>query len=97
MLRETVDVLRRHRGTVMFLWLFLNITWLAVLFVTDLPASALAIWIAVTIGPMIALRARNDEERSGCRPSEIPAFAGAVLLTSRWRTSDGSSLPVGAR
>ena len=49
----------------MFLWMVLNITWLAVLFVTDLPAWTLAIWIAATVGPIIALRARNDEERSG--------------------------------
>lgn len=65
MIRETVDVLRRNRGTVVSLWMLLNITWLAVLFVTDLPAWALPIWIAATIGPIIALRARNAEERSG--------------------------------
>ena len=65
MIRETADSLRGHRGTVVFLWMVLNITWLAALFVTDLPAWTLAIWIATTVGLIIALRARNDEERSG--------------------------------
>ena len=65
MIRETADGLRRHRGTVVFLWMVLNITWLAVLFVTDLPAWTLAIWIAATVGLITALRARNDGERSG--------------------------------
>ncbi len=65
MIRETADGLRRHRRSVAFLWMVLNIMWLAALFVTDLPAWTLAIWIAATVGPIIALRARNDEERPG--------------------------------
>ena len=67
MIRNAADGFRRSRGTVLVLWMVLNITWLAVIFVTDLPAWTLTIWIATTVGLMIALRARNDEERSGGR------------------------------
>ena len=65
MIRETADGLRRHRGSVVFLWMVLNIMWLAVLFVTDLPAWTLAIWIAATVGPIAALEARKDGKRAG--------------------------------
>ncbi len=43
----------------------LNITWLAVLFVSDVPAWTLAIWIAATVGPIAALGARKDGQRAG--------------------------------
>ena len=38
----------------------LNITWLAALFVSDVPAWTLVIWIAATVGPIIALEVRKD-------------------------------------
>ena len=56
---------RRHRRTVLSLWMVLNITWLAVLFVSDVPAWTLAIWIAATLGPITALAARKDGQRAG--------------------------------
>ena len=56
---------RRHRRTVLSLWMVLNITWLAVLFVSDVPAWTLAIWIAATVGPITALAARKDGQRAG--------------------------------
>lgn len=73
MSRRIAGSFRRHRGTVLFLWMALNIAWLAVIFVTDLPAWMLAIWIAATIGLLTALRTRNDVERSGKCPREIPS------------------------
>ena len=56
---------RLHRRTVLSLWMVLNITWLAVLFVSDVPAWTLAIWIAATVGPINALAARKDGQRAG--------------------------------
>ncbi len=56
---------RRHRRTVLSLWMVLNITWLAVLFVSDVPAWTLAIWIAATLGPIAALAARKGGQRAG--------------------------------
>ncbi len=56
---------RRHRRTVLSLWMVLNITWLAVLFVSDVPAWTLAIWIAATVGAIAALAARKDRQRAG--------------------------------
>ena len=56
---------QRHRRTVLSLWMVLNITWLAVLFVSDVPAWTLAIWIAGTIGPIAVLGARKDGQRAG--------------------------------
>ena len=49
----------------MSLWMVLNITWLAGLFVSDGPAWTLAIWIAATVGPITALAARKDGQRAG--------------------------------
>ena len=47
-----------------FLWLALSAGWLVVLFVTDIPAWPLAIWIATTLGPLSAL------QRKAAAPSE---------------------------
>jgi hypothetical protein len=38
---------------------------LAVLFVSDVPAWTLAIWIAATVGAIAALEARKDRQRAG--------------------------------
>ncbi len=56
---------RRHRRTVLSLWMVVNIAWLAVLFVSDVPAWTLAIWIAATVGAIAALEARKDGKRAG--------------------------------
>ena len=43
----------------------LNITWLVVLFVSEVPTWTLAIWIAATVGPIAVLGARKDGQRAG--------------------------------
>lgn len=50
-------------------WLSLAISaiWLVVIFVTDLPAWPLALWIAISLGPLTVLRSRFG------RTSEVPA------------------------
>jgi hypothetical protein len=41
-----------------WLWLALSAIWLVVIFVTELPAWTLAIWIATTLGSVTVLQAR---------------------------------------
>jgi hypothetical protein len=41
-----------------WLWLALSVIWAVVIFVTDLPALSLAVWIAATVGPIAALQSR---------------------------------------
>jgi hypothetical protein len=60
MLRRIVD----RRGALPFLWLALSILWAAVIFVTDEPAWVLALWIATTLGPLTALRARRRKSEA---------------------------------
>lgn len=41
-----------------WIWLALSAIWLVVIFVTDVPAWPLVIWIATTLGLLAALRSR---------------------------------------
>jgi hypothetical protein len=43
----------------------LNITWSAVLLLSDVRAWTLAVWIAGIIGPIGALAVRKDGQRAG--------------------------------
>jgi hypothetical protein len=43
-----------------WLWLGLCAAWAVVIFVTDQLAWPLALWIATTVGPLTALKARFD-------------------------------------
>ena len=43
-----------------WLWLGLSAVWAVVIFVTDQLAWPLALWIATTVGPLTALKARLD-------------------------------------
>jgi len=45
-----------------WLWLALSAPWLVVIFVTELPAWTLAIWIAITLGSVTMLQARLKAE-----------------------------------
>ena len=45
-----------------WLWLALSAAWAAVIFTTDQLAWPLALWIATTVGPLTALRARLDSQ-----------------------------------
>ncbi len=47
-----------------WLWLALTVVWAAAVFLTELPAWTPAIWIAVTIGPVTALRSRAQPTSS---------------------------------
>ena len=46
----------KWRRRIPFLWLALSAGWAVVLFVTDVPAWPLAIWVAATIGPITVLQ-----------------------------------------
>jgi hypothetical protein len=48
-------------------WLALSAVWAAVVVVTDSSAWPLALWIATTIGPLIALERRAREEPDALR------------------------------
>ncbi len=43
-----------------WLWLGLSVVWAVVIVVTDQLAWPLALWIATTVGPLTALKARRD-------------------------------------
>ncbi|MEM8705198.1 MAG: hypothetical protein AAGE98_01995 [Actinomycetota bacterium] len=45
------------------LWLGLSTAWAVVIFVTDQPAWPLALWTAITLGPLAALGTRPDPRR----------------------------------
>jgi hypothetical protein len=45
-----------------WLWLGLSAAWAVVIFTTGQPAWPLALWIATTVGPLIALKARLDAQ-----------------------------------
>ena len=42
------------------LWLSLSAAWGVVIFVTDQPAWPLALWTAITLGPLVALGTRTE-------------------------------------
>jgi hypothetical protein len=44
------------------LWLGLSATWAVVIFATDQLAWPLVLWIAMTVGPVIALKSRLDAQ-----------------------------------
>ena len=46
-----------------WLWLALSAIWLVVVFVTEVPAWTLAIWIATTLGSVTMLQARLKPEQ----------------------------------
>lgn len=53
------DHARSRAGRVLpWLWLSLSTIWLVSVFVTELPAWTLAIWIATTLGSVTTLQAR---------------------------------------
>ena len=59
----TVDDARRRThllSALPWLWLGLSAAWAVVIFVTDQLAWPLALWIATTVGPLTALKARLD-------------------------------------
>ena len=59
---------RRLLKAVPWLWLGLSAAWAVVIFATDQVAWPLALWIATTVGPLTALKARlapnTDPRRS---------------------------------
>jgi hypothetical protein len=55
MAAEPADTRMRLLRLVPFLWIALSLAWLVIVIVTDRPAWALAVWIAVTIGPIAML------------------------------------------
>ena len=60
---STVDDARRRThllSALPWLWLGLSAAWAVVIFVTDQLAWPLALWIATTVGPPTALKARLD-------------------------------------
>jgi hypothetical protein len=48
-----------------WLWLAVSAAWAVVVFTTDQPAWPLALWIATTVGPLIALRTRFATKGTG--------------------------------
>ncbi|GEM_PF-5523409 len=56
------DEVRRTRllDALPWLWLGLSAMWAVVIFATDQVAWPLAVWIATTVGPLTALKARLD-------------------------------------
>lgn len=53
----------RIMSAISLLWLALCAIWLAVIFVTDLPAWPLPIWIAVTLGPITVYNRTRHQAR----------------------------------
>lgn len=49
------------RRVVPFVWLALSATWAVVIVVTDLAAWPLAVWIAITVGPVTAVERRRSD------------------------------------
>jgi hypothetical protein len=43
-------------------WLGISVAWAVVIFTADQPAWPLALWIATTVGPLIALKTRLDAQ-----------------------------------
>ncbi len=56
---------RTGLGALPWLWLGLSVVWAVVIFATDQLAWPLALWIATTIGPLTALKARRQTRSSG--------------------------------
>lgn len=55
--------LRAHLANALpWLWLGISAAWAVVIFATDQLAWPLALWIATTIGPLIALKTRLDSQ-----------------------------------
>lgn len=50
-----------------WLWLGLSAAWAGVIFATDQLAWPLALWIATTVGPLIALKTRLDPNHEARR------------------------------
>lgn len=61
---STPHAINNLQRAIPFLWLAFSAGWLVVLFLTDIPAWTLAIWIATTLGPLAAL------QRKAAAPSE---------------------------
>lgn len=51
---------RNGLGASPWFWLGLSVVWAVVIIVTDQLAWPLALWIATTVGPLTALKARRD-------------------------------------
>lgn len=51
----------RLRQAVPWLWLALSLLWAVVIVVTDQLAWPLALWVAITVGPLIYLRNSNHQ------------------------------------
>lgn len=56
----------RRIDAIAWAWLALSVCWAVVIFVTDVMAWPLALWIATTVGPLTWLRNRaSAESRNG--------------------------------
>lgn len=53
-----------------WLWLGLSAVWAGVIFATDQVAWPLVVWIATTVGPLTALKARVDPKSGSQRRSQ---------------------------
>lgn len=58
-IRETATIGSLRRWTPV-VWLVVLVVWVALLVVTDQPAWPLAVWIALTIGPVTMQQASSD-------------------------------------
>lgn len=47
-------------GALPWLWLGLSVVWAVVIIVTEQVAWPLALWVATTVGPLTALKARRE-------------------------------------
>ncbi|MEO0494447.1 MAG: hypothetical protein AAF081_13645 [Actinomycetota bacterium] len=49
-------------NTLLGSWLVVSAGWAVVIIATDHPAWPLALWIATTVGPLTAVKARRDAQ-----------------------------------
>ena len=52
-----------------WLWLGLSVVWAVIIIVTDQLAWPLALWIATTVGPLVALKARRETRAEANTPT----------------------------
>ena len=55
----------RQRNAIALAWLTLNLLWLVLIILTDVPAWTLAVWIAATLGPSAFLANRTPRSSTG--------------------------------
>ena len=54
-------------------WLAMSVAWAVVIVATDQPAWPLALWIAITVGPITAHKARLDSQAVPAATEHEPA------------------------